>query len=512
MGATECGSDPIDSGTRAGAIDIGFSINFFGTTYSNLYINTNGGIFFDNPSSRYDQSLTEAAVREQSSLISPLTLDLFYDKDESNLWVARTTIAGKRALVVAWEEFDQCCTDATPDAEIASFQFVFIDNGSGDFIAYFNYDKFVGITQGYDQVFDVDMRNAVTVGSNVVTVPVTYPLEAGQCVEVDDENYGPGSLTDSSWDNNANYVKLHATNQISVWQDSACTVPNNVSIIQTLPVEYVGLELDESPTIYSVGIGWSTFDSSDGSTEVTELFGNRNRSELFDGGSSQLISYSLNTTVPGRVVIGMSGGATVTENVADPETTETTLPQIKSDRLPFLDQQGFVLGNSAGELTLTGTRLYCTTYVKVNDSLVQFTHEASPLGNGKEALRIQLPTLAPGHHAISMDSCGGPVVYERFLLVPKPSITLEGKIVSGLDRANLLTKVRVWAGENRSDYNSVQCIVSSRTSSGANAAVLAQKLCTNALSRLASPKEFSLQIKANDVHRAIWYRIILSMK
>src|SRR5213593_5050169 len=43
-------TNPSNGGTCAGSLfPIGFSVNFFGLTFSSLYINTNGNITFDAP-------------------------------------------------------------------------------------------------------------------------------------------------------------------------------------------------------------------------------------------------------------------------------------------------------------------------------------------------------------------------------------------------------------------------------------------------------------------------------
>jgi len=510
LDSSDCGgTDPIDSGSRTGAIDIGFTVNFFGTSYSNLYLNTNGGVLFDNPSNRYDVSLTNYAVTQQTSLISPMTVDLYYDVDESNMWIARTVISGKKAFVVSWEEFDECCTSSSPDDEAASFQFVFIDNGSGNFIAYFNYDKFVSIDEGYRLTFDVDLRNGVTIGSNVVSVPFTHPLEPGQCVEVSGSSFGPGIVDDSAWLDNANYVKLHSERKLSVWQDSACTVRNDIAALQTSDFEYAALRPVFSPSPNAAAVGWVSYNSSNGATDVTELFGNVDISTLFDNGSAEIVSYSLNTSVRGRAVIGMSGGQTVTENVADPQETPLN-PQVRSDRLPFFDQQGKVLGASEGSVVLTGYRLYCTSEIKINGSPASFSHTAMPAGDGRAKLEISLPTLEPGYHQLSMDTCGGLVTYDRFLFVPKSPAILEGSISNSLERASLIGVLRKWARENRTDYNSVECTVNARSLSQENAKSLARDLCAKTFALLADPKSYVLTVRENSSHVKIWYRVTLT--
>ena len=103
--------DPLDEATRLGATPLGFEINFYGTTYDSAYPNTNGGISFDEPNSDYDETLAGLANSAETSGMYPLGADLFYFNEESNFWVAQTTIDGQSAVVFSWEGFHNCCTD-----------------------------------------------------------------------------------------------------------------------------------------------------------------------------------------------------------------------------------------------------------------------------------------------------------------------------------------------------------------------------------------------------------------
>jgi hypothetical protein len=385
--------DPVDTGTRLGSHPLGFTINFFGTNYSSLYFSENGSVFFDNPSNRYNRSLTNLAVNAETSLISPFAVDLYYDDDESSMWTAQTTIDGKSAFVISWQELDECCETNTPDNTAASFQFVFINDGGGNFTAYFNYDKVIGINQGYDQAIFIDMKNSVTVGSNIVTADTVAGLTAGVCIEVNDGTVGRGSLTDSNWDDNANYIKLEsaANKTVSVWTDSACTQPNNISVLQDISSgpEYVELEFAVS-SYNSAAIGWGTYNSSTGATSTTEIFANQDIASLFNGGASKLISYSLNTAVPGRIVLGQVGGVTT----GDPDVPPASSP-IRD--VPYYGPVGLLTDKSglAGGLAKAyGLRLDTITRVSVGNQPSTFT--LNPDGT----LTFQIPELELGRHEV----------------------------------------------------------------------------------------------------------------
>ncbi len=308
--------DPIDTSTRLGSTAFGFPINFFGTTYTTAYPNTNGGISFDNPDTNYDQTLASLASDSQSSAMYPLGADLYYAQAESNLWVGQTTIDGSAAVVFSWEKFHNCCNSGAT-AEDMSFQLVIIDAGGGDFNAWFNYESFVSFDQGYNApVVLVDLRSGVTVGSNILVAKDVTNVPTATCIEIDSEELG--TATDSGFISDADdgYLTVvdAAARTVAVWSDDLCTVPVNVSLLQdegTDLVAYVQLE-DDATSYSAISVGWSTYRST-GAIDATELFFNVDASLLADGLPGQLITRTLNTTQGGRFVIGQRGGGTVTD-------------------------------------------------------------------------------------------------------------------------------------------------------------------------------------------------------
>jgi len=312
--------DPINNATRAGATPFGATLNFFGTNYTSAWPNTNGGIFFNAPNNRYDRPMAELAANAQSSVMFPFGGDLYYVSNESNFWTAQTLIDGNSAVIFAWEDFHNCCNNIA--SEDMSFQLVLIDLGNGDFNAYFNYDSILAFNQGYRaSAFFLDLETGVTVGSNTVVTddaqfaPIT-------CTKAEINNEDPfGTSTDSQfqemeelWFEQENL----ANKTISIWSDNSCSIPISVSAVQDVVQDgYAYLEFQvASSSNYAVAAGWATYNPVNKKISWTELLRNQNSSEFINGATSPLITRSLNTTVPGRFVIGQRGGQTVTDETA----------------------------------------------------------------------------------------------------------------------------------------------------------------------------------------------------
>lgn len=311
--------NPIDTAQRQGAVPFGFDINFFGTTYDSAWPNTNGGIFFDAPDSNYDTPMAQLAFQAGSSVMFPLGADLYYFAGESNFWTAQATIDGSNAVIFTWENFHNCCNSAGP--EDMSFQLVLIDQGNGDFNAYFNYDSFNLFNQGYDgpAVF-IDLETGVTVGSNIA-VTEDAKFVSATCTEATfDTGSAYGTPTDSQFANDATsslYFKLEdvTANTISLWTDNACSAPLQPTAVQDVATDgYAYLEFqDNNATYRAVTVGWATFTAGTGRIDWTELLRNADATELENTAVNPLNLRSLNTSVPGRFVIGQRGGQTVTD-------------------------------------------------------------------------------------------------------------------------------------------------------------------------------------------------------
>jgi len=328
VGSTDCthdvggaAYDPADTSARQGAIPFGFAINFFGTTYSGAWPNTNGGIFYDAPNSRYDRTMPDLAKSSLSSAMFPLGADLYYEPTESNFWTAQTTVDGHNAVVFSWEKFHNCCSSgAQPDD--MSFQLVIIDRGSGNFDAYFNYGSMINFNQGYDAPqFFFSLANEVTVGSNIVHTR-DASFASATCTEATlATTYG--TPTDSVFVGalgSTVYLKLEdaGAKTISLWSDDTCATPIQPTVLQDVVADKIAyLELKyRSASFQAVASGWATYNQTTDAIDWTELLRNQDSSQLLDTGSNPLIQQHLNTTVVGRFVIGQRDGQTVTDPAA----------------------------------------------------------------------------------------------------------------------------------------------------------------------------------------------------
>jgi hypothetical protein len=70
-----CGSNTLarNDDESTGPVSLPFSVNFFGTTYSSLYVNNNGNVTFDAPMWEYTPFPLEAKTRK---MIAPFFADV----------------------------------------------------------------------------------------------------------------------------------------------------------------------------------------------------------------------------------------------------------------------------------------------------------------------------------------------------------------------------------------------------------------------------------------------------
>jgi hypothetical protein len=135
----------------SGLVSIGFSINFFGVTYSDLYVNNNGNVTFNNPSALFTPSALNVA---STPILAPFLADVDTRGVGSSLvgWGYRTGAFGVPAVTagannprdmfaVNWVDVGFYSLGVTP---LNSFQLVIIDRGdvaAGDFDFEFNYSQ-----------------------------------------------------------------------------------------------------------------------------------------------------------------------------------------------------------------------------------------------------------------------------------------------------------------------------------------------------------------------------------
>jgi hypothetical protein len=129
---------PNDDGS-VGPVALGFTINFFGSTYGSSYVNNNGNVTFDVP-------LPEFNPFDLLSTSTPIIAPFFADVDtrgagSSPVTYGTSTIDGRNAFGVNWVNVGYWSFQDNP---LNSFQLVLIDRsdvGVGDFDFEFNYDQ-----------------------------------------------------------------------------------------------------------------------------------------------------------------------------------------------------------------------------------------------------------------------------------------------------------------------------------------------------------------------------------
>lgn len=184
-----------------------------------------------------------------------------------------------------------------------------------------------------------------------------------------------------------------------------------------------------------------------------------------------------------------------------------------SPKIPTIDQfnPGPVLITPGQTLSLTGSRLSCTTYAEISSQRTPVSYSTLPNGFGK--LEVAIPAnLLPGNHRLTIDSCGGPVNYLNMLVVSKPPVMKEGRFSSRMEQARQVQEIRDWVLSHRADYNSVQCISNTMVSAQERARQFANDICKQALGLLASPKGSEVEIRDKSTHIAVWFRIFLLNK
>ena len=121
-----------------GAVAIGFNANFFGTTYSQLYVNNNGNVTFNGPLSTFTPF---DLVTTGTPIIAPFFSDVdTRGAGSTPVQYGSSTVNGHDAFGVNWVNVGQFSQN---DAFLHSFQLVLIDRadtGTGNFDFEFNYD------------------------------------------------------------------------------------------------------------------------------------------------------------------------------------------------------------------------------------------------------------------------------------------------------------------------------------------------------------------------------------
>ncbi len=130
---------PANDDGSTGLVNIGFNINFYGVSQSNLYVNNNGNVTFANPLSTFTPfGLTTSTI----AIIAPFFADVDTRGAGSGLVQYGTdTIGGKNVFGVNWINVGYFGSHVD---KLNSFQMIFTDRSdiaAGDFDIEFNYDK-----------------------------------------------------------------------------------------------------------------------------------------------------------------------------------------------------------------------------------------------------------------------------------------------------------------------------------------------------------------------------------
>jgi Nidogen-like/Carboxypeptidase regulatory-like domain len=126
----------IDDSPSAGPINLGFTMNFFGTNRSQVFVNNNGNVTFGQANTQWEPlDLTHTTI----PIIAPFFADVDTTDPSSGVTTyGTTTFNGHNAFCVNWVHVFGFGKGTTL---YDSFQLLIIDQGSGNFDLWFNYDK-----------------------------------------------------------------------------------------------------------------------------------------------------------------------------------------------------------------------------------------------------------------------------------------------------------------------------------------------------------------------------------
>ena len=180
-------------------VPIGFSLNFYGVTFSNLYVNNNGNVTFDAPLSDYTPYGLDGT---DSEIVAPFFADV--DTRAGNVVTFGNDIVdGHEAFGVDWINVGYFATNTD---KLDSFQLIFIDRSdrnAGDFDIEFNYDQVQWETGDASGGNDgLGGESAVAGYSNGSGIPGTSFQLSGSAIpgELLDDN--PGGLIRGSLNTN----------------------------------------------------------------------------------------------------------------------------------------------------------------------------------------------------------------------------------------------------------------------------------------------------------------------
>ncbi|WNO59946.1 nidogen-like domain-containing protein [Rheinheimera sp. MMS21-TC3] len=123
-----------------GPVSIGFSVDFFGLVFNDLFVNNNGNITFDSTLSAYTPfDLTSTGQQN----IAPFFADVDTRNNRSEVTYGTGTFSGFNAFGVNWVNVDYFASNQD-HTNFNSFQLILVERSDfavGDFDIVFNYDN-----------------------------------------------------------------------------------------------------------------------------------------------------------------------------------------------------------------------------------------------------------------------------------------------------------------------------------------------------------------------------------
>lgn len=134
----------------SGAVPLGFSVNYFGTTYTNAYVNNNGNITFSRPFGSFiPADLTGTSVT--TPIIAPYWADVDTSIAGGVVTYGTGTVNGNAAFGVNWFDVD-FWPSSSRNRNRNTFQLLLVsrpETGTGNFDIYYNYGSIQWDAGGY---------------------------------------------------------------------------------------------------------------------------------------------------------------------------------------------------------------------------------------------------------------------------------------------------------------------------------------------------------------------------
>ena len=167
-----------DGGT--GSVSLGFSVNWFGTSYNSVLINNNGGLSLNDNQGTFREFTGIDLATTNRPLIMPLFTDI--DTRATVRTVTFGTVAdlgadfgNKPGFCVNWVEVGEYSPTASSTAKFSA-QLLIVDQGSGNVDIVFNYNKVLAPTSSTNGKFVIGYADpANRANSRIIATSSTNP-------------------------------------------------------------------------------------------------------------------------------------------------------------------------------------------------------------------------------------------------------------------------------------------------------------------------------------------------